>query len=130
MNKATDNAAQIADFLAAEKGIAKVLYPGRDDHPQAVLAKKQMKRGSTLVSFELAGGQEEAFSFLNKLRLVDISNNLGDAKSLITHPTTTTHSSVSDELKAELGITEGLVRLSVGLEDINDLLQDLEQALL
>ncbi len=130
VNKATDNAAQIADFLAAEKGIAKVLYPGRDDHPQAALAKKQMKRGSTLVSFELAGGQEEAFSFLNKLRLVDISNNLGDAKSLITHPTTTTHSSVSDELKAELGITEGLVRLSVGLEDINDLLQDLEQALL
>lgn len=129
VNKATDNAVQIADFLAAEKGIAKVLYPGRDDHPQAVLAKKQMKRGSTLVSFELAGGQEEAFSFLNKLRLVDISNNLGDAKSLITHPTTTTHSSVSDELKAKLGITEGLVRLSVGLEDINDLLQDLEHAL-
>ncbi|MEP3247827.1 MAG: O-succinylhomoserine sulfhydrylase [Sneathiella sp.] len=129
VNKATDNAAQIADFLAAEKGIAKVIYPGRDDHPQAALAKKQMKRGSTLVSFELAGGQEKAFSFLNKLGLIDISNNLGDAKSLITHPTTTTHSSVSDELKAELGITEGLVRLSVGLEDVNDLLQDLDQAL-
>ena len=129
VEKQTDNAEKIADFLGSSNKVARVLYPGRDDHPQAALAKKQMRRGSTLVSFELAGGQDETFAFLNKLGLIDISNNLGDAKSLITHPTTTTHSSVSDALKTELGITDTLVRLSVGLEDVNDLIEDLGDAL-
>ncbi len=129
VHKATDNAEKVADFLAGSATVKKVLYPGREDHPQYALAKKQMKRGSTLVSFELEGGQEKAFSFLNGLSVIDISNNLGDTKSLITHPTTTTHSSVSDDLKAELGITDGLVRLSVGLEDAGDLIGDLERAL-
>ncbi len=129
VEKQTDNAEKVADFLADSNKITRVLYPGRDDHPQAALAKRQMRRGSTLVSFELAGGQAETFAFLNKLGLIDISNNLGDAKSLITHPTTTTHSSVSEELKTELGITDTLVRLSVGLEDVDDLIDDLGNAL-
>lgn len=129
VEKQTDNAEKVADFLASSNKVTRVLYPGRDDHPQAALAKKQMRRGSTLVSFELAGGQDETFAFLNKLGLIDISNNLGDAKSLITHPTTTTHSSVNEELKTELGITDTLVRLSVGLEDVSDLIEDLGDAL-
>ncbi|WP_169567136.1 O-succinylhomoserine sulfhydrylase [Sneathiella limimaris] len=129
VEKQTDNAEKIAEFLSQSSKVKRVIHPGRDDHPQAELAKKQMRRGSTLVSFELAGSQEETFAFLNKLSLVDISNNLGDAKSLITHPTTTTHSSVSDDLKAELGITNSLVRLSVGLENVDDLIADLGEAL-
>jgi len=129
VHKAVDNAEKVADFLGSSKAVKRVLYPGRSDHPQSDLAKKQMKRGSSLVAFELNGTQDDTFAFLNKLSVVDISNNLGDSKSLITHPTTTTHSSVSDELKAELGITESLVRLSVGLEDCDDLVRDLDQAL-
>ena len=129
IEKQTDNAEKVADFLATSNKIKRVLYPGRDDHPQAALAQKQMRRGSTLVGFELSGGQDETFAFLNKLSLIDISNNLGDAKSLITHPTTTTHSSVNAELKTELGITDTLVRLSVGLEDVSDLIDDLGEAL-
>jgi len=129
VDKQTDNAEKVANFLGNANTIKKVIYPGRDDHPQAALAKQQMKRGSTLVSFELEGGQEKTFEFLNRLNIIDISNNLGDAKSLITHPTTTTHSSVNDALKAELGITEGLVRLSVGLENVDDLIDDLGSAL-
>ncbi len=129
VDKQTDNASRVADALAENSKVARVIYPGRDDHPQAALARKQMKRGSTLVSFEIDGNQEETFAFLNSLQVIDISNNLGDSKSLITHPTTTTHSSVSDELKAELGINENLVRLSVGLESADDLVEDLLQAL-
>lgn len=129
VHKAVDNAEKVADFLGNNKAVKRVLYPGRADHPQYDLAKKQMKRGSSLVAFELNGTQEETFAFLNKLSVIDISNNLGDSKSLITHPTTTTHSSVSDELKAELGITDSLVRLSVGLEDSDDLVRDLDRAL-
>ncbi len=129
VNKQTDNAERIADFLAEAQGVKSVVYPGRDDHPQRELAKKQMTRGSTLVSFELEGGQESTFKFLNKLQLIDISNNLGDSKSLITHPTTTTHASVDEALKAHLGITDELLRLSVGLEDIDNLIDDLGSAL-
>lgn len=129
VDKQTDNAEQIAEFLSNAPAVKRVIYPGRDDHPQAALAKQQMKRGSTLIGFELAGNQDATFAFLNRLNLIDISNNLGDSKSLVTHPTTTTHSSVNDALKAELGITESLVRLSVGLEGINDLLNDLGDAL-
>ncbi|MEH6495736.1 MAG: O-succinylhomoserine sulfhydrylase [Pseudomonas marincola] len=129
VEKQTDNAEKIADFLSDAGSVKKVIYPGRDDHPQAALARQQMKRGSTLISFELEGGQENTFKFLNRLNVIDISNNLGDSKSLITHPTTTTHSSVNDALKAELGITDGLVRLSVGLENVDDLIDDLGSAL-
>ncbi len=122
-------ARKIADFLAKQKGVTKVLYPGRADHPQAKLAKRQMKGGGTLVSFEVAGGKKGAFRFSNALRLIRISNNLGDAKSLITHPATTTHQRFSREARAEMGIGDGLLRLSVGLEHPDDLRDDLARGL-
>jgi O-succinylhomoserine sulfhydrylase len=106
-----------------------VLYPGLDSHPQAALARRQMDGGSSIVAFEVTGGQARAFRLLNALELVDISNNLGDAKSLITHPTTTTHQRISASERAELGISEGLLRISVGLEDVEDVKDDLTQAL-
>ena len=119
------SAARIADFLAGQAGITKVLYPGRPDHRQAALARRQMKGGGTLVAFEVEGGKAAAFRLANSLSVIRISNNLGDAKSLITHPSTTTHQRLSAEARAELGITEGMVRLSVGLEDVEDLIEDL-----
>jgi O-succinylhomoserine sulfhydrylase len=127
----TEAAARIADHLAGRTsaGVTRVLYPGRNDHPQAELARRQMRAGSTLVSFELAGGKAAAFRFLNALSIIRISNNLGDAKSLITHPATTTHQRLKPELRAELGITDGLVRLSVGLETPEDLMRDIDRAL-
>jgi O-succinylhomoserine sulfhydrylase len=123
-----ENAAGIADTLADLPGIARVLYPGRTDHPQHALANSQMAGGGTLVAFEVEGGREEAFKFLNALSLVDISNNLGDAKSLITHPATTTHERVGPEERSRMGIGDGLLRLSVGLEDVADLQEDLARA--
>jgi O-succinylhomoserine sulfhydrylase len=119
------NAAKVADLLAADKRIKKVLYPGRADHPQAALAKRQMKGGGTLVSFEVEGGKAGAFRFSNALRLIRISNNLGDAKSLIVHPATTTHQRFTPEARAEMGIGDGMLRLSVGLEHPDDLAKDL-----
>ncbi|MEH6546796.1 MAG: PLP-dependent transferase, partial [Sneathiella sp.] len=124
-----DNAEKIADFLGDHPGVKRVIYPGREDHPQYSLAKQQMSRGSTLISVEVDGDQQATFDVLNRLSIIDISNNLGDAKSLITHPSTTTHSSVDDETKSELGITDSLLRLSVGLEDVDDLIDDLGYAL-
>ena len=123
------SAARIADFLAEQAGIVKVLYPGRSDHPQAALAKRQMKGGGTLVSFEVEGGKAAAFRLANALSIIGISNNLGDAKSLVTHPATTTHQRLSPEVRAELGISDGILRLSVGLEDVDDLIEDLSHAL-
>ena len=99
-------------------------------YPKCEVAKKQMKRGSTLVSFEIVGGQKEAFKFENQLKLIGISNNLGDAKSLITHPATTTHKNLEETEREKLGINDNLVRLSVGLENIEDIINDIEQALL
>ncbi|QGM44229.1 O-succinylhomoserine sulfhydrylase [Methylocystis heyeri] len=125
----TSTAARIADFLASQSGIARVLYPFRDDHPQAALARRQMTGGGTLVTFEVVGGKEAAFAFANALGVVKISNNLGDAKSLITHPATTTHQRLTPEARAALGISEGLLRLSVGLEDPDDLIDDMERGL-
>jgi O-succinylhomoserine sulfhydrylase len=123
-------AAQLADALAAHPKVARLIYPGRADHPQHALAMRQMQgTGGQIISFEVASGKEGAFRFMNALRIVAISNNLGDAKSLITHPATTTHQRLSDEAKARLGIAPGLVRLSVGLEDVADLLDDLTRAL-
>jgi O-succinylhomoserine sulfhydrylase len=106
-----------------------VIYPGRPDHPQAAVIKKQMRGGSTLVAFDIKGGKAEAFRFQDGLRLVRISNNLGDAKSLITHPATTTHQRLSPQARAEIGVTDGMVRLSVGLEHADDLVEDVLTAL-
>jgi O-succinylhomoserine sulfhydrylase len=125
----TENAGRIANFLADQKQVARVIYPGRKDHPQADIVAKQMKGGSTLVAIELKGGKEAAFALQNALEIVKISNNLGDAKSLITHPATTTHKNLTDEARAELGISPGTVRLSAGIEDADDLIEDFAQAL-
>jgi O-succinylhomoserine sulfhydrylase len=127
----TDAAARIADHLASRKaqGVSRVIYPGREDHPQAALARRQMSRGSTLVSFDFEGGKAAAFRFLNALSIIHLSNNLGDAKSLITHPATTTHSRLKPDARAELGITDGLVRLSIGLEAVEDLVSDIDHAI-
>jgi O-succinylhomoserine sulfhydrylase len=122
-------AAAIACHLETHPKIARVLYPGLPSHPQYDLARRQMKAGGSLVAFEIAGGKEECFRFLDALRLVDISNNLGDAKSLVTHPATTTHSRLAPEARAELGISDALVRFSAGLEAEADLLADIERAL-
>ncbi|NSY42083.1 O-succinylhomoserine sulfhydrylase [Agrobacterium tumefaciens] len=125
----TANASKIADFLADSGKVAKVVYPGRADHPQADIIARQMSGGSTLVAFELKGGKEAAFALQNALDIVKISNNLGDAKSLITHPGTTTHKNLTDEARAELGISGGTLRLSCGIEDTDDLLEDLAKGL-
>jgi O-succinylhomoserine sulfhydrylase len=124
-----ENATVVADFLADQKKIARVLYPFRDDHPQVVLARAQMSGGGGVVTFEIAGGKDAAFRFVNALELIDISNNLGDAKSLITHPATTTHQRLGAEARAGLGVTDSTLRLSVGLEDAEDLCEDIAQAL-
>ena len=125
----TTSAARIADFLAGRPEVTRVIYPGRDDHPQAALARRQMSGGGTLLSFEVAGGKAAAFRMANSLSIIGISNNLGDAKSLVTHPETTTHQRLKPEQRAALGIGPGLLRLSVGLEDVDDLMEDLAQAL-
>ncbi|MDQ0455218.1 O-succinylhomoserine sulfhydrylase [Rhizobium paknamense] len=125
----TENAGRIADFLAEHPKVGKVIYPGRKDHPQADIIAKQMKGGSTLVCFELKGGKPAAFALQNALEIIRISNNLGDAKSLITHPATTTHKNLAEDARLEAGITGGTLRLSCGIEDTDDLLEDLDQAL-
>ncbi|WP_118132508.1 O-succinylhomoserine sulfhydrylase [Oceanicella sp. SM1341] len=124
-----EGAAAVAEALSAHPAVAKVLYPGRADHPQNAVAARQMSAGGTMLSFDLKGGKAAAFRFLKALELVLISNNLGDAKSLITHPATTTHQRLSEELRAELGITPGLLRLSVGIEAPEDLVADITRAL-
>jgi O-succinylhomoserine sulfhydrylase len=123
------SAALVADMLADHPAIERVIYPGRDDHPQAALARRQMSGGGTLVAFDVAGGKAGAFAFANALEIIKISNNLGDAKSLLTHPATTTHQRLTPEARAQMGIGDGMVRLSVGLEDPEDLLADLRYAL-
>ncbi|MBR9864006.1 MAG: O-succinylhomoserine sulfhydrylase [Rhodobacteraceae bacterium] len=123
------NATYLAEKLGGHEALSKVIYPFAAHHPQRELAQKQMTRGGTVLSLELAGGKEAAFKFLNALQVVRISNNLGDAKSIITHPATTTHQRLSDEQRAGLGISDGLVRISIGLEDRDDLLEDMLAAL-
>jgi O-succinylhomoserine sulfhydrylase len=123
------NALKVANFLGGQKKVTRVLYPFHPDHPQHNLARSQMSGGGGVVTFEVAGGKTGAFRFADALTLIDISNNLGDAKSLITHPETTTHSRIPLEERTELGITPGMMRLSVGLEDADDICEDLEQAL-
>lgn len=123
------NASEIANYLSARKDISRVLYPGLESHPQHQLAKQQMSDFGTVVCLDLNGSKEQAFRFMNSLRLIDISNNLGDAKSIVTHPATTTHQRISEEERNHLGISAGFVRISVGLEDPEDLKEDIEQAL-
>jgi O-succinylhomoserine sulfhydrylase len=125
----TQSAGAIADMLATRPEVASVIYPGRPDHPQAELVKRQMSGGSTLICLTLKGGKSAAFAFQNALEIVKISNNLGDSKSLITHPGTTTHKNLSEEARAELGIGGGTLRISIGLEDVDDLAADLAAAL-
>ena len=122
-------AAHIADFLAEQKHITRVWYPFRADHPQVALARKQMTAGGTVVTFEVAGGKDAAFKVMNAFGLIAVSNNLGDSKSLATHPATTTHMRIGAEERAKLGMTDGVIRVSIGLEDPEDLKDDLAQAL-
>ena len=125
----TETAGKVADALASHPKISRLIYPGRADHPQAELVKKQMRAGSTLIGFEVKGGKQAAFRCLNGLQISRISNNLGDAKSLVTHPATTTHQRLTPEARAELGISEGFIRFSAGLEHADDLIEDFEAAL-
>ncbi len=126
---ACTRAAALADFLATAPGVRRVLYPARADHPQHALAMRQMTAGGTLVTFEVEQGRAGAFRTLNALRLVAISNNLGDSRSMVTHPATTTHMRIGAEERGRLGIGDGVIRLSVGLEDVADLRDDLGRAL-
>ena len=121
-------AGAVADFLARQPGIQRVWYPTRADHGQQALALRQMTAGGTVVTFEVAGGKDGAFQMLNRLRLIAVSNNLGDSKSLATHPATTTHLRIGEQERARLGITDGVIRLSIGLEDSDDIKDDLRQA--
>ena len=134
MERHCANALKVAEYLEQHPKIAKVHYPALKSHPDYALAARQMHlhgevNGGAMVAFEVKGGKAGAFSFVNALQVIDISNNLGDSKSLITHPTTTTHSNMKQDAQEAIGITQGLLRLSVGLEDARDLLSDLEQAL-
>jgi O-succinylhomoserine sulfhydrylase len=125
----TETAGKVAEALAKHPKVSRLIYPGRADHPQAEIVRKQMRGGSTLVAFEVAGGKKGAFAFQDGLRLVRISNNLGDAKSLITHPATTTHQRISQAQRDALGISDGMVRLSCGLEHADDVVEDVLTAL-
>ena len=129
VDASSKSAAQVADALAQHPAVSRVLYPSRADHPQHAMAMTQMSAGGTLVTIELAGGKPAAFRMMDALRLVAISNNLGDSKSLITHPATTTHWRIGAAERARLGIGDGALRLSVGLEDPADLIEDLLTAL-
>ena len=124
-----ENAQAIAEFLEGRKEIKSVRYPGLASHPDSAVIKKQMKAGGTTIGIEFAGSQKDAFKFMDSLKVIDISNNLGDSKSLITHPASTTHRRLAPAIQAEMGITPSVVRLSVGLEHIDDLLKDITQAL-
>lgn len=129
MERQCENAKKIATFLEKHARIKRVLYPHLKSHPQYEIAKKQMKYGGAMMAFEVKGTKKDCFKFMNRLKIVDISNNLGDAKSLITHPATTTHSNIEKSEQEKIGITQTMCRFSVGLENVDDLIQDLAQAL-
>lgn len=129
MERHCQNAQKIAEFLENNSQIKRVLYPTLKSHPQYEIARQQMINGGAMIAFETKGSKKDCFAFMNKLQLIDISNNLGDSKSLITHPSTTTHSNISREEQEKIGITETMCRLSVGLEYVDDLINDLKQAL-
>ena len=129
VNKMSDSAKEIANFLAQHKKVSKVNYPGLDSHPGHAIAKRQMSGFGSTLSFEVNGGKSALFAVLNNLSVIDISNNLGDSKSLITHPASSTHRRLDEETRKSMGITDSLARLSVGLEHPSDLIKDLEKAL-
>jgi O-succinylhomoserine sulfhydrylase len=134
VNHSSATALRLAEWLEDQPAVSWVKYPLLTSHPQYELAAKQMQAGGTVLTFELSpsagrSAKEAAFALLDALRIIDISNNLGDAKTLITHPATTTHRAMGPEGRAAIGLSDGVVRLSVGLEDIDDLIRDLEQAL-
>ncbi len=129
VDAACRSAAAVADFLAGHPAVSRVWYPTRADHPQQALARRQMSAGGTVVTFEAKGGKDGAFRAMNAFRLIALSNNLGDSKSLATHPATTTHMRIGEAERARLGITDGVIRVSIGLEDAADLMDDLGQAL-
>lgn len=129
MERHISNAATIAALLAKSDKVEKLYYPGNDSHPQRAIAKKQMSNGGPMLAFEIKGGKAAAFRFMNALNLIDISNNLGNAKTLITHPASTTHASIGDAERAKLNITDSLIRISPGIEDAADLLADIERGL-
>ena len=129
VTRMSENAQAIAEFLEGRKEIKSVRYPGLSSHPDYEVIKKQMKSGGTTIGIEFSGTQKDAFKFMDSLKVIDISNNLGDSKSLITHPASTTHRRLTPEVQLEMGITPSVLRLSVGLEHIDDLLKDLSQAL-
>ena len=129
VSRMCENAQRIAEFLETRKEIKSVRYPGLASHPDRAVIEKQMSAGGTTIGIEFAGSQRDAFAFMDALRVIDISNNLGDSKSLITHPASTTHRRLAPEVQAEMGITPSVLRLSVGLEHVDDLLKDIDQAL-
>ncbi|HLD77240.1 MAG TPA: O-succinylhomoserine sulfhydrylase [Rickettsiales bacterium] len=129
MERHCQNALKVAQFLEGNKKVKRVIYPTLKSHPQYDVAQKQMINGGAMLAFEINGNKSQLFKFMNALKIIDISNNLGDAKSLITHPATTTHSNIIEEERVKIGITESLCRLSVGLENVDDLIEDLAQAL-
>jgi len=129
VNQQCDSASQIAKFLESHKRAEGVRYPGLESHPQYALARRQMKGAGSIVTFNVGRNKEETFRFLNALKLARISNNLGDSKSLVTHPATTTHRTLTPEARKALGISDALIRYSAGLEDPADLIEDLDQAL-
>jgi O-succinylhomoserine sulfhydrylase len=128
VRRMSENAQAIAEYLESRPEIKSVRYPGLPSHPEYALAQRQMSGGGSTIGIEFAGSKKDAFKFMNALRIIDISNNLGDSKSLITHPASTTHRRLSPEVQAEMGITPSVVRLSVGLEYVDDLIKDLDQA--
>jgi O-succinylhomoserine sulfhydrylase len=130
VNQMVDSAQAVAEFLDQHSRIEVVRHPGLKNHPGHELAMKQMSgKGGSMIGFEVNGGKKAAFALMNKLQVIDISNNLGDSKSLITHPASSTHRRLSPEVQAEMGINAGTLRLSVGLEAASDLIKDLKQAL-
>jgi O-succinylhomoserine sulfhydrylase len=129
VERMTSNAQKVAEFLEGHPAIKSVRFPGLASHPDAAVIKKQMSGGGTTLGIEFNGSQRDAFKFMDSLRIIDISNNLGDSKSLITHPASTTHRRLSPEVQAEMGITPSVLRLSIGLEHVDDLIKDLDQAL-
>jgi O-succinylhomoserine sulfhydrylase len=129
VEKQAANALEVAHALEAHPRVTSVIHPWLESHPQHDLARRQMLGGGTVVTFQLDGGKAEAFALMNALRVIDISNNLGDAKSMVTHPATTTHRRLAPEARAAVGITDGTLRVSVGLEDPRDLVDDLHRGL-
>lgn len=129
VERMNSNAQAIAEFLEAHPAIKSVKYPGLPSHPDSEVIRKQMSGGGTTLGIEFNGSQRDAFKFMDALRIIDISNNLGDSKTLITHPSSTTHRRLSPEVQASMGITPSVLRLSVGLEHVDDLIKDIDQAL-